>query len=208
VKFERPKIYPITDSRISRISHREQCEKLIAGGATIIQLREKHASSRDFYEAANSAIELARSCGVRIIINDRVDVALALKADGVHLGQKDIPTEKAREILGPTAIIGFSTHSVEQAVAAIRLPVDYIAIGPIFETLTKNAADEAVGLDGLTRVRTAVGDFPLAAIGGITLENIRDVLAAGAGSAAVISAIISDPLAIESRMIEFNDRIK
>lgn len=207
MKFALPKIYPITDTRISGLSHVQQCEKLIAGGATFIQLREKYVLPDDFYESAEFVIKLATGSGVRIIVNDRVDIALAVKADGVHLGQDDMPPEKARSILGPAAIIGFSTHSVEQAVAALDLPIDYIAIGPIFETRTKDAG-EVVGLDGLSKVREQIGDFPLVAIGGITMENIEAVLAAGADSAAVISAIISDPEKIESRLIEFSTLIK
>jgi thiamine-phosphate pyrophosphorylase len=206
VKLELPKIYPITDAAISGLSHVEQVKKLIDGGARIIQLREKHASPRDFFESAARAIQFARRSEVRIIINDRVDIALALKADGVHLGQDDMPPDKAREILGPDAIIGFSTHSVKQASAAIALPVDYIAIGPIFETLTKEDSDDVVGLGGLGQVRAAVPDLPLVAIGGITLENINAVLAAGANSAAIIGAIISNPARIESRLLQFIDQ--
>lgn len=206
MKLELPKIYPITDTRISGLSHSEQVARLIAGGAGIIQLREKQASPHEFYEAAVLATQLARKSGVRIIINDRVDIALALKADGVHLGQDDMPPEKAREILGPNAIIGFSTHSVEQAVAAARLPVDYIAIGPIFETRTKQDPDNVVGLEGLTMVRAAIIDLPLVAIGGITLQNINAVLDAGADSAAMIGAIISDPAWIETHMRQFIDQ--
>ena len=185
------------------MSHAEQVEKLIVGGANFIQLRDKYATPRDFYTSANDAIAVARKCGVKIIINDRVDIALALRADGVHLGQDDLPPEKAREILGEEAIIGFSTHSVEQARQAMLSPVDYIAIGPIFETQTKKNAVEPLGLKGLREVRNAIGDFPLVAIGGITAENLRSVFDAGADSAAMIGALISDPSKITRRMDEF-----
>src|SRR4028119_1452310 len=127
-KFELPKIYPITDRRISLLPHVEQVEKLIAGGAQFIQLREKHLAPKDFYSEAEKVLAFARRRDVKIIINDRVDLALALKADGVHLGQDDLPPAEARKILSETAIIGFSTHSVEQAIDAIKFPVDYIAI--------------------------------------------------------------------------------
>ena len=166
-------------------------------------MREKHDSPRDFYEAAETAIVIARQRGARIIINDRVDISLVLRADGVHLGQDDLPPEHAREILGPGAIIGFSTHSVEQAVAAALLPIDYIAIGQIFASDTKDNADPVVGLEGLHDVREAIGDFPLAAIGGITLANLADVFDAGADSAAIIAALISEPETISTKTTEF-----
>ena len=208
MKLILPTIYPITDTRISGVSHLEQCEKLIAGGARIIQLREKYASPDSFYESAKSVIKLAAGKGVRIIVNDRVDIALAVKAAGVHIGQEDMPPDKARSILGPEAIIGISTHSVEQALTALSMPIDYIAIGPIFATQTKDTSNAVVGLDGVRNVRNAAGDVPLVAIGGITLDNFEAVLAAGADSVAVISALISDPAKIESRTIEFRNQIK
>lgn len=177
--------------------------RLIAGGALTIQLRDKRASPRDFYASAKQAIAAAVKHGVRIIINDRVDIALALKADAVHLGQDDLPPEKAREILGEKAIIGFSTHSIEQARQAMLSPIDYIAIGPIFETHTKEDPDAAIGLEGLRAVRKEIGDFPLVAIGGITAENLPLVFSAGADSIAMIGALISDPSNITRRMDEF-----
>lgn len=199
-----PRIYPITDARISGISHAEQVERLIAGGATLIQLREKHASPNDFYEASALAIKIAKRHSVRVIINDRVDIALALKADGVHLGQDDLPPDSARAILGANAIIGFSTHSVEQARAAMGLPVDYIALGPIFPTKTKDDPDDIVGLDRLGEVRRIIGDLPLVAIGGIADDNLLSVFDtdSGADSAAMISSIVSEPSNIELRMKE------
>jgi thiamine-phosphate pyrophosphorylase len=195
-----PFIYPITDRRLSGLSHAEQVKLLIAGGARFIQLREKHASPREFYDDAEKANAIARSNNVKILINDRVDIALALKADGVHLGQDDLPPEYARQILGDNAIIGFSTHSVSQAIAAAKLPVDYIAIGPIFRTSTKENPDETVGPGGLTAVRNAIGDLPLVAIGGITSANLVDVLKAGADSCAIISDLFSGPETIEEKL--------
>jgi thiamine-phosphate pyrophosphorylase len=195
-----PKIYPITDVRLTNLSHAEQVEKLIQGGAEIIQLREKYASPRDFYESAKKALEIARRHNVKIIINDRVDIALILKADGVHLGQDDLPPERARRILGEKAIIGFSTHNIEQAISAAGLLVDYLAIGPVFPTKTKENPDEIVGIEAVEKVREAVGDFPLVAIGGITSENFREVLKAGADSVAMISDLLSDTNKITERM--------
>ena len=197
-----PKLYPLTDARLSGLSHAEQVALLSEGGATLVQLREKHLSPRDFYEAAEDALRAARQRKMRLIINDRVDIALAIGADGVHLGQDDLPPAAARELLGEQAIIGFSTHSVEQASEAARLPVDYIAIGPIFNTASKENADAVVGLDGLSRVRQATGAIPLVAIGGITFETARDVLAAGADSIAVISLLLRNPSEIALRVRE------
>jgi thiamine-phosphate diphosphorylase len=195
-----PRLYPITDTRLSGLSHAEQVARLSAGGATFIQLREKHLSPSDFYNAAEQALVVARERGVRLIINDRADIALALGADGVHLGQDDLPPTAARELLGEKAVIGFSTHNVEQAKEAAHLPVDYIAIGPIFNTSSKENADAVVGLEGLRRVRQAVGSTPLVAIGGITLETAPLVLAAGADAVAVISLLLKEPSKIEQRV--------
>src|SRR5213083_2557957 len=132
MSFTLPKIYPITDTLISGLSHAEQIERLAAGGASLIQLREKRASPREFYQAALEAMSMARRLGVQIIINDRVDIAIAVKADGVHLGQDDLPPDRARVLLGVSRIIGFSTHSLEQALAADVGRIDYLAIGPVF----------------------------------------------------------------------------
>jgi len=202
-KFELPKIYPITDRRISGLSHTEQVEKLIAGGARFIQLREKHLAPKDFYSEAEKVLAFARPRNAKIIINDRVDLALALKTDGVHLGQDDLTPGAARQILGESAIIGFSTHSVEQAIAAVKFPVDYIAIGPIFETSTKENPDAVVGIEGLRHVRKSIGSFPLVAIGGITHENARLCLKAGADSVAVISCLLNEPEKITEKIHKF-----
>jgi thiamine-phosphate pyrophosphorylase len=202
LRINLPKLYPITDARLTGLSHAEQVRRLNAGGATFVQLREKHLSPREFYREAEEALRVARSLGVRLIINDRVDIALALRADGVHLGQDDLPPAAAREILGEQAIIGFSTHSVEQASAAARLPIDYLAIGPIFPTLSKENPDPVVGLEGLRRVREITGEILLVAIGGIRLENVEDVLNAGADSVAVISLLLEQTAEIESRTRE------
>ena len=173
---------------------------MIAGGAELIQLREKHDSPRDFYASAAEAIQIAKKHGVRIIINDRVDIAFALSADGVHLGQDDLPPVNAREILGPDAIIGYSTHSVRQAQDALSLPIDYVAIGPIFHTGTKENHHPPLGVNGLCDVRKSVGEITLVAIGGITKESLKAVFDAGADSAAMIGGIVSGPAKIEDRM--------
>lgn len=188
-----PRVYPLTDVRLSGFSHAEQVELLSRGGASLVQLREKQMSARQFYQEAKAAVAVASRCGVQLIINDRVDVALAAGAHGVHLGQDDMPPDAARKLLGTAAIIGFSTHNIDQAIQASNLPIDYLAIGPIFATTTKSDTSPVLGLEGLRDIRQALGDFPLVAIGGITHANAAEVIRAGADSVAVISAVLSDP---------------
>jgi thiamine-phosphate pyrophosphorylase len=141
------------------------------------------------------------------MINDRVDIALALQADGVHLGQDDLSPSVARSLLGEGAVIGFSTHNVEQAQAAANMPVDYIAIGPIFATATKADPDPVLGLDGVRRVRDVIGGIPLVAIGGITVQNAANVISAGADAVAVISALLKDPTQIRERTLELQTHL-
>ncbi len=187
-----PRVYAITDRRLTGLSHAEQVRRLAAGGIRLVQLREKEASSRAFYEDAREAVAIARTLGVTVLINDRVDIALAVDADGVHLGQDDLPPEKARVLLGPNHLIGFSTHSLAQALAADALPVDYIAIGPIFATRTKENPDPIVGVETVRTVRAHIRK-PLVAIGGITLETAPQVLVAGANAVAVIADLLGAP---------------
>lgn len=209
IPFTLPKLYAITDRRLSGLSHAEQVVRLCEGGARVVQLREKRLSAREFYAEVLEALRVARSFGAKLIINDRVDVALAVGADGVHVGQDDVPPETARSLLGAQAIIGFSTHSVEQAIDAARLPVDYIAIGPVFNTSSKENPDPVVGLEGVRLVHAATGTVPLVAIGGITAETAPSVLTAGAGSVAVIGALLntSDPAEITRRTRDFLARL-
>ena len=198
-----PKLYAITDARLTRLSHAEQVSRLRDGGARFIQLREKHLSPREFYTDAEAALAIARERGVRLIINDRADIALALGADGVHLGQNDLDPVAARRLLGDRFIIGYSTHTVAQAIEAARLPVDYIALGPIFDTHTKENPNPTVGLEALRRVRDTIDpSVALVAIGGITRDNARLALDAGADSVALISALLDAPDKIASRTKE------
>ena len=160
------------------------------GGATLVQLREKHASGSQFYDQAKAALVVAAERGVRLVINDRVDVALALGGIDVHLGQDDLPPEAARRLLGDDAVIGFSTHNLNQAIEAASWPIDYLAIGPVFTTSTKENPDPVVGLEGVRNLREAIGELPLVAIGGITPANAREVISAGgADSVAMISGL-------------------
>ncbi len=199
-----PRIYPITDTQLTKLTHTEQVNRLVEGGARLIQLREKEASPHGFFEDARIALESTRGADTMLLINDRVDIALALKAGGVHLGQDDVHPADARKLLGPDAIIGLSTHTVQQAVEAAELPIDYLAIGPVFHTKTKSNTGKTIGIDVVKRVRESVKDFPVVAIGGINRANFRDVLLAGADSVAVISGILSNPENISSAYASFS----
>ena len=197
------RLYPITDTKISRLSHARQVAQLTEGGAPLIQLREKGLAPREFYREAEIAMRVAHNNGAHLIINDRADIALALGASGVHLGQDDLPPDAARRLLGPDAIIGLSTHSVAQAQLAAGMPINYLAIGPIFSTSTKVNSEPVVGLDGLRRVRDVVGAVPLVAIGGITAGNAPLVISAGADAVAVISALFAEESGISDTTRNF-----
>ncbi len=176
-------------------------EALFAGGARLVQVRNKKAGAREFLSQVERILLFAPSDG-RVVVNDRVDVALLAGAAGVHLGQTDLPPAAARQILGPGRIIGFSTHNLEQAVEADSLPVDYIAVGPVFETLTKDNPDPVVGVEKLAMICRAVKK-PVVAIGGITLDNAKAALSAGAVSVAVIRDLLAhEDVAQRTRMFE------
>ncbi len=206
MKFEIPKIYPITDVCLSGLSHTEQTKRLIDGGARIVQFREKHSAPLDWFDDARTAVEICRQSKVISIVNDRADIALAIGADGVHLGQTDLPPDAARRILGKQAIIGYSTHTIEQVRDAAKFDIDYLAFGPIFSTTTKEDPDQVVGLETLARVRMIAASLPLVAIGGIDLGNAGSVFAAGADSIAVISALMADGALIADRTRGFTTR--
>src|SRR5215813_6288478 len=125
-RFRLPRVYALTDVQLSGRSHAEQLKLLSLGGASLVQLREKQMPALEFHEQARAAAAVAERNGVQLIINDRVDVALAVGADGVHLGQDDLPPVAARKLLGATAIVGYSTHNVDQALEAVKLPIDYL----------------------------------------------------------------------------------
>jgi thiamine-phosphate pyrophosphorylase len=183
------RLYPILDASVETLDALTfRVRSLARAGCRLVQLRAKDLSGEEFHRWALAAREASRECGIRLIINDRVDVALLVGADGVHLGQDDLSPEGARAILGPSAIIGLSTHDVEEALRAATAPVDYLAIGPIFETSTKASGRSTLGVEGARAVR-AVVDKPLVAIGGITLASAPALLAAGIDGLAVISAL-------------------
>jgi thiamine-phosphate pyrophosphorylase len=175
---------------------RVQTLALLAGGARWIQVREKRLGAGQLVREAREVVELAKKAGALVVVNDRVDVARIVNADGVHVGRDDLPAVEARELMGEEAIVGVSTHSVEEGIAAARLPVDYVAIGPVFATSTKRDAEPVVGLDAVKRLADAV-DVPIVAIGGITEERAGEVLRAGARAVAVIAALYDPRRPIE-----------
>jgi thiamine-phosphate pyrophosphorylase len=200
--FSIPRLYAIVDparagGRLPAVVARD----LLSAGVRLIQFRDKYASSRQLYETCAELKELLRDSVCSLIVNDRADVARAADADGVHLGQHDLPVEMARRVLAPDRLIGCSTHSVGQVVEADRSTADYIAFGPIFPTASKENPDPVVGLEGLREARR-VTRKPLVAIGGITLQNARELLAAGADSVAVIGDLLNGP-DIRGRAREF-----
>jgi thiamine-phosphate pyrophosphorylase len=172
------------------------------GGARFLQLRAKSLPGSSFLDAAVAVVELARNYGALVVINDRADIARLSGADGVHVGQQDLSPEAARRVFGAGAIVGRSTHTLAELEAAATEPVDYIAIGPVFGTVTKATGHDAVGL-AMVRRAAAYG-WPVVAIGGITLDTAASVIAAGARSVAVISDLLSggDPAARARAYVE------
>lgn len=174
----------------------ELARAFLDGGARVIQLRGKELPSGAFLELSDALVAVANEYQARIIVNDRIDVARLSGAAGAHVGQEDLPPAAAREQLGPAAIVGFSTHTVAQVEAALREPVSYIAVGPVFGTSTKETGYEAVGLDLVSTAARLAGSIPIVAIGGVKLENARLAVDAGASSVAVISdLLVGDPVA-------------
>ena len=171
-------------------------QSAVQGGVTCVQLREKQLCSRDFYAQAVALMDLLAPLNIPLIINDRLDIALACGAHGVHLGQSDLPVAAARALLPPQVFIGWSVETIEDVAHSATLPLDYLGVSPVFATPTKTDTAMPWGLEGLQRIRAAT-DLPLVAIGGIHLGNAAEVMRAGAHSLAVVSAICSadDPLA-------------
>ena len=186
-------IYLITDRTLSKLSHTQITMKAIASGIRTIQLREKHMSKKELYSEALSMRSLTLKYKTTFIVNDQIDIALAADADGVHLGQEDMPVEEARRIMGKKKIIGVSTHSLKQAINAQEGGADYIGFGPMFQTPTKDAGFPK-GLKVLREIRRHI-EIPIVAIGGIAPENVSSVLEEGADAAAVIAAVLKGDIA-------------
>ena len=165
-------------------------EEAVKGGATMVQLREKACSTHEFVELAIQLKHKLQPLGVPLIINDRLDVVLAANADGLHIGQSDMPYEIARRLLGYDKIIGLSVETMEQARQANLLDIDYISISPVFSTNTKTDTNTPFGLESIWEVMSFT-KHPAVAIGGINATNVRDIIQAGANGIAVVSAIVS-----------------
>jgi thiamine-phosphate pyrophosphorylase len=189
-------IYLITDITLSRLTHTQITMKAIASGIRTIQLREKHMSKKELYSEALSMRSLTLKYKTTFIVNDQIDIALAVDADGVHLGQEDMPVEEARKIMGKKKIIGVSTHSFKQAIKAQEGGADYIGFGPMFKTSTKDAGFPK-GLKALREIRKHV-KIPIVAIGGIAPENVSSVLEEGADAAAVMSAVLKGDIKVNT----------
>ena len=202
-----PRLYAIVDSDVCAAAGQRPLDVAIAylaAGVRLLQIRAKQASGRDLLALVDAVVESARRCGAEVIVNDRVDVAASAGA-GVHVGQDDLPPAVARRLLGPRALIGYSTHTPSQLSAGLAAPVDYVAFGPVFATSTKANPDPLVGLDGVrdaARQATLAG-VPLVAIGGITLATAPAVVAAGATAVAVISDLMGGDEPLEARARRF-----
>ncbi len=182
-------LYLVTDRRLAGPRPLEELVRAaLRGGATAVQLREKECSTREFVELARRLKVILAATGIPLIINDRVDVALAARADGVHLGQSDMDYRDARALLGPDAIVGLSVETTAQADAAESLDADYLGVSPIFPTPTKTDTAAAWGIEGLAALREA-SRHVLVAVGGINAANAAEVMHAGADGIAVVSAI-------------------
>ncbi len=169
-------------------THRDVAQVALSAGVKWIQLRDKEAPTKDLVLWGRQLRAMSRKYGAYLLINDRCDVALAVEADGVHLGQEDMPLKEARRILGTEAIIGISVENEEQSLLAEQEGADYLGVGPIYSTTSKPDAGEAVGLEQIHRIR-AISSLPIVAIGGIQASNAPEVLSAGASAIAVISAV-------------------
>jgi thiamine-phosphate pyrophosphorylase len=195
-------VYLVTDRSFSRgRSTLDIVTAAVEGGVSAVQLREKELDSRAFYEEGMKIRDFLRDCRVPLIVNDRLDIALAINADGVHIGQKDLPVKVARRILGPGFIIGVSVEGIADIGRHALEYADYLAVSPVFATGTKTDIATPWGLDGLRKVR-GMTDLPLVAIGSMKAENAREVAIAGADCVAVVTAIVSaDDPAVAARQL-------
>ena len=186
------KLYLVTDSDILEGRDFYNCiEEALKGGVTILQLREKNASGKEFLEKAIKLRELTKKYNVKFIINDRVDIAMLCDADGVHIGQSDIPANKVRELIGEDKIVGVSARTVEEALIAKENSADYLGVGAMFTTTTKLDA-KSVSIEKLKEIKKAV-DLPIVAIGGLSLNNIDKLKVCNVDGYAVVSAILGAP---------------
>ncbi|HWR40929.1 MAG TPA: thiamine phosphate synthase [Patescibacteria group bacterium] len=198
-------LYCLTGMDFSRgRSNREVVEKMLEAGVRVIQYREKELPSGQKYRECLEIREMTRRAGALMIVNDDIAIAILVAADGVHIGQDDLPLEQVRHLVGPHMLIGLSTHSRQQAIDAANRGADYIGVGPVFATATKADAAAAIGLEGLKDIAAAV-NIPVVAIGGIKEQNVVEVLRNGADCAAIISDIVgADDIVAKVRDIQKN----
>ncbi len=182
-----PNLYKKGDT-LNLDSFFEGLREAISGGLKLVQYRDKCRARGEMVQIAKRMREITNAGGARLIINDEIDLALAVKADGVHLGQDDFPVRMARQLLGETAIIGLSTHNLVQAQKAVSQTIDYIGFGPIFSTTTKKAHDPTVGISKIAAIRKQIS-LPVYAIGGIPFSALQNIINAGASGVAVASAL-------------------
>lgn len=197
-------LYLVTDRTLSLgRSLEDVVEEAVKGGVTMVQLREKDCSSADFYELAIKLKNLLAPYKVPLIINDRLDIALASDAEGLHIGQSDLPYSVARKLMGSDKIIGLSVENIEDVIEANNLDVDYIGISPVFDTNTKSDTAKALGLSGVKEI-SKLSIHPSVGIGGINQSNVKDIITAGADGISVVSAIMSadDPKASAETLIK------
>ncbi len=199
-------LYFITDRNLTKKTIIFDVISAINAGVKIIQYREKELSTREMYQEAKAIREITKDKGTILIINDRIDIALAVDADGVHIGQDDMPFEIAKEILGADKIIGLTVHNIEEAILGEKLGADYLGVSPIFSTTTKKDAGKPAGLELIKKVKENV-KTPLVAIGGINYDNVDEVLKTGIRNVAVISAIVTKD-DVESECRKFMRKIK
>ena len=204
-----PAVYAILDPAFSGVPLPDLAEKLADAGVRLIQIRGKHATARNIYSDAQQLIERVASRGVRVIVNDRPDIAAIVGAGGVHVGQDDLPAEEARRICGNSLWVGVSTHNLEQLQAADLTSADYIAVGPVFPTSTKENPDPVIGLEFLRAARQKTRKA-LVAIGGITVESAEEIFRAGADSVAVIRdlAAAPDPATRAAEYLAIAERVR
>jgi thiamine-phosphate pyrophosphorylase len=207
-----PRVYPILDTTALAargVRMETAAGAFLEGGASILQIRHKGHWSRDFFAGAQTVSRLCREAGAGFIVNDRADFALLLEA-GLHVGQDDLPPRDARKLMGAGCVIGFSSHNPAQICAAGGEPVDYVALGPVFATSSKEKPDPVIGVGEVRRCRPLI-ERPLVAIGGITLENALEVLRAGADSVAVIAGLLPGScgaLSLRKRMEQWQQLVK
>jgi thiamine-phosphate pyrophosphorylase len=203
-----PRLYVILDAALVSIPEKDCARSLVDAGVRLLQYRNKRASARQYFETSRDLVEFLKPAGVQFMVNDRADVAALAGADGVHVGQEDLEVEQAREVVGAGKWVGISTHNAEQFQVAAATSADYMAVGPVYPTGSKENPDPVVGVEFVRQARTMTNK-PIVAIGGITLETAAEVIDAGADAVAVIGDILraENPGRRAQQYLELLDKI-